>query len=73
MEKCIGNILFRNIKPKVGLFLQNSRIKHVAHHFIFLKHGSSAFGDHQILKIQTSQWKSFVRLAVLQGILAKSH
>lgn len=55
----------------MGLFLQNSSIKHVAHHFTFLKHNSSAFEDHQILKILTNQWKPFVRLSILQGVLAK--
>lgn len=56
----------------MGLFLKNSYIKHVAHHFTFLKRGSFAFEDHQILKILTSQWKSFVSLSVLRGVLAKS-
>lgn len=55
----------------MGLFLQNSSIKHVAHHFTFSKHSSSAFEDHQILKILTSQWKPFVRLSILQGVLAE--
>jgi len=56
----------------VGLFLKDSNIENVAHRFIFFKRSSSAFEDHQILIILTSQWKSSVSLSVLQGVLSKS-
>lgn len=56
----------------MGLFLQNSDIKRVAHHFTLLKHSSSALEDHQVLKFLPSQWKSCVRRRVLRGVLAES-